>query len=303
MAYRKPRRRSVKRRSGGRRKRTYVRSTRKRTYRKKGAMSKKRILDVTSLKKRDTMMPYTNTTAASQQGSATYTASPAIITGGYTTDSPFVWCATSRGIATNSGGSVGTKYYAATRTASDCYMKGIAENIEIQVSDGCPWQWRRICFTYKGIQNLLPNATGFGLGLLTSNGQARVVNKTANNGVRDALEEVLFKGAKFSDWFDQMTASLDNSRVTVKYDRTRTIASGNEDGVIRKYKMWHPMNKTLRYADDESGGGETTGNFSVQSKVGMGDYMIVDYFVPRIGSTSANQLSFSPQSTLYWHEK
>lgn len=266
-------------------------------------MTKKRILDVTSLKKRDTMMPYTNTTAASQTGSATYAAIPAIITGGYQVDNPFVWCATSRGIATNTGGSVGTKYYAATRTASDCYMKGIAENIEIQVSDGVPWQWRRICFTYKGTQNLLPNATGFGLGLLTSNGQARLLNKTANNGLRDALEEVLFKGAKFTDWFDQMTASLDNSRVSVKYDRTRTIASGNEEGVIRKYKQWHPMNKTLRYADDESGGGETTGNFSVQSKVGMGDYLIVDYFMPRIGSTAANQLSFSPQSTLYWHEK
>nr|QTE03640.1 MAG: capsid protein [Gemycircularvirus] len=277
---------------------------RKRTYRKK--TSRKMILNVSSTKKRDTMINFSNITATSQIGGTAYSTSPAVITGGYTTFNPIVWCATGRDNTIATGGTPGNKYYQATRTATTCFMRGLAENVEIQVSDGLPWQWRRICFTYKGINDLLPGlstAPAFRVSLETSNGWVRTVNALPNNAYRDSLEGVMFRGVKGVDFNEPLTAPLDPTRITVKYDKTRTISSGNEDGCIRKYKFWHGMNKNLVYADDESGGTETTGNFSVQSKAGMGDYIIVDYFLPRAGSTSSNQLIFNPTASLYWHEK
>jgi hypothetical protein len=181
-------------------------------------------------------------------------------------------------------------------------MRGLAENIEIQVADGLPWQWRRICFTTKGLQQSITNSTGFSLFIEASTGFQRVANQVPT-AQRTILETALFKGFANADWLDPLTAVVDTTRVTLKYDKTITIASGNEDGVIRKYKRWYPMNKTLAYNDDENGGDQFASSYSTLGKQGMGDYFVVDYFRPRIGSASGNQLSFAPQATLYWHEK
>lgn len=67
--------------------------------------------------------------------------------------------------------------------------------------------------------------------------------------------------------------------------------------------MWHSMNKNLVYADDENAGGLNVQFYSTQSKAGMGDFIVVDYFQARKGSTSSQQLSFGTTATLYWHEK
>lgn len=264
------------------------------------------ILNLTARKKRDTMMPYTNITALSQQGGAGFLNDAAIINGGYAVPNAILWCATGRlPQATDQSTSPAAPIYDASRTASNVFMRGLSETVQIQVSDGIPWQWRRICFTFKGINAAMPklDTSNWSLTKQNANGYQRAIMQVPNNTYRDTLENLLFKGAKFRDWTDAMTASLDNSRVTVKYDKTRTIASGNEDGCIRKYKLWHPMNKTLAYDDDESGGGIDTQSFSVQSKVGMGDYLVADFFLPRTGSTSSNKLSFAVTSSLYWHEK
>lgn len=258
---------------------------------------------MTSRKKRDTMLTITNITAASQQAGTTYFPQPAVITGGTNASPPIIWCATARSDDTG-GGALGTVFDQATRTATECYMKGLAENIEIQVSDGVPWQWRRICFTYKGINNVAPDITGFSLFRKSTTANfVRAMNMVPNNTYKDTLEGILFRGNANQDWNDPITAPIDTSFITVKYDKVRHIASGNEDGCIRQYKLWHPMNKTLVYADDEIGGKMVQSFYSVQSKRGMGDYLVVDYFRPRIGSTSSNQLSFNSTATLYWHEK
>lgn len=252
------------------------------------------------------MINYTNITSTSQIGGTAYTNGSAVITGGYTTFNPIVWIATARDNTTAPSGGPGNKFYQSTRTATTCFMRGLAENIEIQISDGLPWQWRRICFTYKGIQNLIPSSTTapvYNNALETSAGWVRVSNALPNNATRDNFEALIFRGSKGVDFNEPLTAPLDTTRITVKYDKTRTISSGNEDGCIRKYKFWHGMNKNLVYADDESGGSENVGFFSSQNKAGMGDYIVVDYFLPRQGSSSANQLSFNPTASLYWHEK
>lgn len=252
------------------------------------------------------MMNYTNATAAAQTGSGTYLAQPAIITGGTSIPYVAVWCATSRDNDTSTTGRIGNKFDSATRTASSCFMVGLKEAIEIQVADGLPWQWRRICFTYKGsttASGFLPTPTSsYYPALETSNGVVRLVNGLTE-AQQTAFFVLLFQGSQNNDWTDPLTAKLDSERISVKYDKVCTVASGNEQGVIRRYNRWHPMRHNLMYDDDESGGTTAPRGFSVQSKVGMGDYWVIDIIKPRTGSTGSNQLLFNCESTLYWHEK
>lgn len=269
-------------------------------------MTSKRILNLTARKKRDTMLGWTNSSAANQTGSTTYTTAAAVVNGGLndTSAATFVWCATARDNTRNTNGPNGTVYESATRTSATPYMVGLSEHCEIQVNSGMPWQWRRICFTTKG--TLLTNTTSFSTGIETSSGWVRVLNQLAGNPGSDpqySLFVKLFKGQNLSDWVDPMTARTDNSRCTIKYDKTITIASGNEEGMIRKYKKYHPMKQTLVYDDDEVGGGELATNYSTLAKAGMGDYYVLDMFRARDGSTASDKLLFRPTATLYWHEK
>ncbi|QNI80848.1 coat protein [Tecoma stans associated gemykolovirus] len=274
--------------------------TTKRTYRKNRSMSKRRLLNTTSTKKRDTMLPWTNMTSSSQTGSTTYTTSPAVITGGVSLAPMTIWCATARDLSPNTGTAAPATQ--ALRTATTCFMKGLNENIEIQISDGVPWQWRRICFTSKLMSQFLLPTSAFSIYNETSNGMMRTINQPTGT-LRQNLEAFLFRGAVNVDWNDQIIAPLDTTRVTVLYDKTTTLAAGNEQGSIRKFKRYLPLNKNIVYDDDENGDQENSAYLSVGSKAGMGDLFVVDIFRPRVGSSTSNQLLFSPNTTLYWHEK
>nr|QVW56441.1 MAG: capsid protein [Gemycircularvirus] len=284
-------------------KRRYSRKRRPSTRRR--PMSKRSILNTTSQKKRDKMMTFTNTTAAAAWDGATYNAAPAILSGA----APlyvFPFCATGRDATTNSSSGKPNKFDQATRTASLCYMVGLKESIEIQCADGLPWQWRRICFTYKGgqtLNNYLPTPSGTYAPIKeTSSGFTRVLN-SLNPTNQGTFFSLLFQGLQSNDWSDPMTAKVDTERLTLKYDKTITIASGNEEGVIRKYSRYHPMGKNLMYDDDEAGGSMQTNFTSVESKAGMGDYWVIDIIKPRMSAVAGNQLSINMETTLYWHER
>lgn len=254
------------------------------------------------------MLTYTNSTNTAQTGGTTYAIDvPAIITGGqgFNGAATFLWCATARDNTIASTGGKGTQFDQSTRTSSTPYMIGLKESIEIQCNTGMPWQWRRICFTMKGSIGLTQNSS-FALSTETSNGYVRVLNQVQGDpggGQQYTLFERLFRGQNTVDWNDVMTAKVDTTRVTLKYDRTCTLASGNEDGFIRKYNRWHDMHKTLVYNDDELGGSTNPNSFSTAGKPGMGDYYVLDLFRGRSGSTASDLLSFRPETTLYWHEK
>lgn len=291
-----------------RRKPRYVRKRRavKRTYPKRRTttrprtMGRKKILNITSEKKKDDMLVFTNVVSPRNQGNTTYLTTPAILIGGSSEEYAFLWCATARDNASDNAGGRGSKFYEATRTSSLCYMRGLKEKIEIITTTGLPWQWRRICFTVK---NNIPTAgTGFGDHFNTSQGYVRVVNEMFGT-VKSNVYGYLFDGTYNNDWRDPLIAKTDRSRATVKYDKTVTIASGNQSGMIRSYSRWHGMNANLRYDDDEVGGNMTTSSYSTSSKEGMGDYFVLDLFRPLTGSSGTDTLTFAPQSTLYWHEK
>lgn len=242
------------------------------------------------------MLPYFKNGSAAGGGSG-----PANVTGN--TGALFLWCATARDLTASTSGNLGTVALAACRTSTTCYMRGLSENIEVQTSTGIPWQWRRICFTIKG-----------GLGLTappeieTSYGEQRVLynmnsGSSTDNTDRSNLYGLIFNGVYGIDWTEPLVAKTDQNRITVKYDRTTMISSGNASGKLVKKKMWMPMNSNLVYDDDESGENVASKKYSTQGKAGMGDYYVLDLIVAGIGATGSDALAFSPCSTLYWHEK
>ena len=283
-----------------------------RRYTRKPQMSKRRILNITTVKKRDNMLTTTNMLTVGGAPAAAYSPQPAVI-GPITTNDVTVgdvncllWCATARDL-TDAAGNANLRVNEAVRTSTTPYMVGLRESVEVQLSSGLPWQWRRICFTFRGPIPNVPATSTFNYYAELSDGYRRVVNNldgNRNQGGQYWLYELLFAGQNSSDWNDPMTAKTDQTRVDIKYDRTRTLATGNDRGMIRKYNFYHAMNKTLAYNDDETGATERTSYYSVNSKVGMGDFYVVDLIRSRNGGNAqTDNMSFNPSATLYWHEK
>lgn len=220
----------------------------------------------------------------------------------------YVWAPTCRQLQ-NKG-----KENQSARTATTCYMRGLPENIRIQSSSGIPWFWRRICFTLKGYNQFntvqtadTPTINNYPYyDVSNSSGLARLwLNEIVNSvpATRTAQLGLLFRGLQGTDWDSVLTAPVDTTRVSVKYDKCRTLHSGNSNGFIRDVKLWHPMNHNIVYDDDESGGLEASSYYSVDSKLGMGDYYVVDYFEAGTLGGATDALLVGSTASLYWHEK
>lgn len=305
MAY--ARRRFGSYRAKGRTKRSAPRSrytgrTRKRvsrrSYRPKKRMTRKSILNLTSQKKKDTMMSWTNLSNVGEVEQES--PQDATLLGGVGQFYTICWSPTMRP-GENFAGVLGTKSAESIRTNNTIFARGVKETIKLSTATSVGWQWRRVCFTSKDDQMFQgdSNLDTSPVARITSNGMVRLANQYPT----ETLLEKMFRGVRGEDWQDVTTAPIDTRIITVKYDRVRTIRSGNDSGVTNTYQMWHPMNKNLVYQDEEQGGGQFTSPISVRSKAGMGDYYIVDFFLPFGGSTTGDDLSFWPQSTFYWHEK
>ena len=267
-------------------------------------MSRKRILNITTKKKHDTMIAYGNLASDSTDGTATWHLGQQILKGGRTYIIP--WIATARDLTAFPSGNTNISANVAARTATTCYMRGLKERIQVQTNNGTPWQWRRICFKMKGDGVYrLQDADTQRMWRETSSGWMRAVTDFGRAGTTSAqnINILLFQGAQGTDWSSYFTAKTSSERVSVCYDKTRIISSGNASGVMRNYNEWHPMNRNLVYDDDESGAEETTEPVSTDGNQGMGDYYVVDYISAGTGGSTTDLLSFEPQATLYWHEK
>lgn len=221
----------------------------------------------------------------------------AAIAGFYT----FTWIASARP-AESFTGTKGTKVDVKVRTNQTIYARGLKEKIRLQTLGGVGWSWRRICYTLKGdrILNGDVDPTASEYFRLTSNGMARLVHQEPSS----RSVETIFQGQQGEDWENAMNAKVDTRNVTVMYDRIRTIQSGNESGVSRHYNLWHPMNKNIVYEDEEAGDSMFTSAVSTESRAGMGDYYVTDFFEPNRGGVAGDDdLEFQPHATFYWHEK
>lgn len=223
----------------------------------------------------------------------------------------FLFCPTAMNLLQ---GTNNPNYYinSAERTSTVCYMRGFSENLRIQTNSHIPWFHRRICFTTKGQNPFNASAAAdtpvqpFQPYVDTSNGMERIffnANVNAQPTTQQAQYEILFKGAQNKDWDDLITAPIDTTRVGLKFDKTWLLTSSNETGTIKVRKLWHPMNKNLVYADDESGESMATAYGSTSASPGMGDYYIMDIFQSGFGAGVTDLLSVFSNSTLYWHEK
>lgn len=261
-------------------------------------MSNKRILNITSRKKKDVMPTWTNMDANNTVGN--FRAGSAILQGNNTYVIP--WAATARPAVTTDLGH-GTLVEEAVRTATTCYMRGLKENIQILSDTGAPWKWRRICVRLRGDFLYSKETSTTQLSLLhATRGMVRMATNWGNQPQAvDDMFRILFRGTRNADWRDPLIAPTDNRRWDVAYDKTTLITCGNESGVYRTYKRWHPMNKNLVFDDDQDGGNQDLRRWSVEGKQGMGDYYVIDMFAGNGGAD--DQLSVEYNSTLYWHEK
>lgn len=255
---------------------------------------------MTSTKKKDNMPSYSNTTPEFPNGGTTYGPRPATLIGGVTYIFP--WVASARPGADLSG-ALAVPIEDAARTKTVCYMKGLKEKIQIQTSSGLPWQWRRVCFTLKGTLLTATDAPAYRWSLLTSNGMVRILNSVEGNNAGATILNTIFDGQNQLDWLNIFNAKLDNDVISVKYDKTRILQSGNASGILRNINLWHPMNKNLNFNDDEAGDGEATNRYSASGKKGMGDYYVVDFIKAGTGAGASDLMTFEPEATLYWHEK
>lgn len=254
--------------------------------------SRKRILNITSKKKVNDMMPwqvnYNNTSNAA--GASTFNG-----TGRVTT----LWCATAMDRVSAEGTNEDPK---AGRTSADIFLRGIKENTIFRANTGTGWKWRRIVFAVKGLFSLVPGLVD---SIETSAGWTRaVVNISGDSAsaVRNNLEAIVFEGAGNLDWWSTFTAKVDRKRVRLLYDKTRMLQSHNDVAHYHSAKMWIPINKNVCYDDIQAGDDELTGKYSVTSKQGFGDVYVMDFFECASGQ-STDLLQFEPQAAVYWHER
>ncbi|WGD01121.1 MAG: capsid protein [Genomoviridae sp.] len=290
--FRASNRRRTRPRGGRRATRSGRRSAAKtRRSRRSPRMSNKRILNLTSRKKRDVMPP-----AELLADGLTWEAQKSNIPGEGGTIHMFFWPATARNKFTLS-----PIYTPHQRQLSNCFMKGLKFVSHMEIATGAPWEWRQIIFAVKGLANapFIDSYVSHDAALGYMRGQREVV-LTAQE---DLIQSMLFKGLEGVDWLSPMVAPIDTHRVNVIRDKTRILKSGNEHGNMMVYKDYIPLNKSIQYDDDESGGADDTSRWSVTSKLGMGDVFVVDYFRTTLSATSADLLQWGSNATLYWHER
>lgn len=264
-------------------------------------MTRRSILNLTSTKKRDTMLQTTNM-VLSRSNPTTYSSDDAIMKGGDAASYIVPWVCTARLPATDTNGNPDPEDTPA-RGRTTVFMRGLKERLTLTTNNGLPWQWRRIVFATKGFAAPFPFGGNFYLYNNSNYGYRRTWNETPTPSIRLNLTAPMFKGVEGVDWKDEIVAPIDTSRITLLYDKVRMITSGNDRGAMKSYSMWHGINKNFIYDDDEDAGKVVASPWHTLAKQGVGDVMIVDIFRPRGGSSATDTLSVGSSTTLYWHEK
>lgn len=251
---------------------------RKRVYRRKTAgMSKRRLLNITSKKKRDTM-PFFNPDAP--------TATALSITADATDNtvvSQYIFSPTAREYISSTD--------PADRSSSTVFWRGFKERLTINANTSAPWRWRRIIFSTKSLR--IPTAYK-----QTSGGYRRVMlawNDPASIGV-------LFKGKYTVDYSTIMEAFVDPNRAKIISDKTRILRTGSSGSHFHEFKSWTPFNKTMYYDEDENGADVDSSPWANTGAKGMGDVFVYDMFQCTVAGTT-NKLDVSPAATVYWHER
>jgi len=197
-----------------------------------------------------------------------------------------------------------------TRQRQSTFSVGYKEKTQVDIVGGGVWKWRRIVFTYKGraLYGEDPSWIVPYFNKATNSEAVDMVRAIAQPTLPQAtaLRNVIYDGFEGGDWGSEFTAKLDTSRITPRYDRTISFNPGNESGMSRTFRFWHPTRKNLVYDDDEDDAEPTDGGspVSVSGKPGMGDLYVYDIVYNVVPAVAGNQqLTFNPEGTYYWHER
>jgi len=265
----------------------------RRSYRRT-RMSRRRVLNISSNKKRDARMPFSNINNPGDPPSAT----TAVLSAGIQYIIPHVVTAMDKTPAT---AVVDIENY---RTKSDIYFRGYKENMTFIPNNGNAWIWRRVCFTLRGGEIYQNETITTPLRLeVAPQGFTRTITNANGSALGTAILDVLFRGEQGQDWSSVFNAPTDNRLVTVMYDKTRTLLGGNGESRLHNYRIWHPMNKNFHYDDAEAGSSELSSVYHTMGKQGMGDYYIVDFITCSNTTPGSATMGFIPNGILYWHER
>lgn len=199
------------------------------------------------------------------------------------------------------------------RNNQTIYARGYKESITVSLTGqnpggAAPFMWRRIVFMYKGLDLIRGAVDGTAWNYpyydasSTPNSDMRRVWNAPTSPQYINLRDVLFRGREGTDWNNVLTAKVDTKSVTVTYDKTVSLNSGNTAGSVRIFKRWHPLNKNVTYFDDEDGNGMDVNYLSSRTNNGAGDMYIFDY-ITNLGSPNPTTCTISAEGTFYWHER
>lgn len=238
-------------------------------------MTRRKIVEITSTKKRDTMMHGNPTTP---------TETSTVLNSAITGVKIFLWCPTYRELSFGSEDN--------RRNTSRTFFKGVSERVTVVAASGTPWSWRRIIFSTKGLR---PNDSF----MIDTSGRYRRALAPFSEA---AFIQRLFQGTEGSDWNSFFNAKIDTNRVKLLSDRTREIRSTNDLMHKHHYKSWIPVNKTLVYDDEEAGNGKVGSGWQSNGIGGYGDVFVMDIFSSTT-TAAGNNFEVAVEATAYWHEK
>ena len=319
MAYstfsRRRRRLPRRRRRGVYRKKSRVSRYRRRM---RGKVSRRRILNVSTRKLKDTMP----CVAITSGGSASTPGAPYNLTGD--NDWAFAFCPNARDSHQNFNNAtfpIGQRGMY-QRSLSDVFIRGYKEYVTLATNSGAPWLWRRLVVTMKTpLWQSFPAGTVQREVPLTDNrssGQTRALyNFGSVGGVETDLAKevyaVIFEGTLDVDWHNVFNAKPDKRFVRVISDTQTNIQNTNDYGMLRNYKRWYSVNGNMHYNEKEEGNkikedpdlasNETQASkFAADGITGVGDLWVFDFFsCPSRDVTDV--LKLQPNGTAYWHER
>lgn len=299
MAFRK---RSFRRTGRSYRRRGSTRSTRKtwgrggynrRRYRgRRPKMTSRRVRDIASRKKYDTIFGATSNDVQST-GQANI----------YAGTNYFMWCPTWRQRRTAS-----TDEH--VRANQEVFMRGIKDRI--MVSATFSLIHRRVCFwSHRRIDDARPYVFDNPDVIDAPSYQRRNLSALYPN-LDEEIFEYLFKGTVGLDYSEnsRWDTPLDNKRVKIVYDKQYTITPNYaapldaQFGKTLTRKLWHPINRKVRYDDEEEGADVNGSGWSAQTPESLGNYYVLDIFsTGQYIEGSTDQVgTYMPESTTYWHE-
>ena len=188
-----------------------------------------------------------------------------------------------------------------SRNCTRVLFRGVRERWDVRV-DTAGWVHRRVVFwAFLTPSESIPFSQGsVGNNNITYFRPFRQIDPSASSG----LFEYLWKGTSGTDYqpFQRYNAKLDNRRLRIVSDKSRTMNCGNDTTALNQYTMWTEINKSVVYDEEESGGQSVTSPWSVVGPNSPGNLFFLDIFYTQPLADGGASLTFNNQATVYWHE-